>query len=168
MPTSCLDTNIIIWAIKEEAKAGQDDMIPRCKQLVKHLRGKNHTLVVPAIVLAEALVRVPANDHPGFIRKIRTGFVIAPFDPAAAGRLAQIWAAYKDHPHVREAAANQERTRAMMKADCQIIATALAAGATALYTNNTRDFERFRMPGLEIKEIPPLEQKSELVQEQLL
>jgi predicted nucleic acid-binding protein len=156
MPTACLDTNIIIWGVKEEASDTQEAMIPRAKRLLQQLRDDKYQLIVPAIVLAEALVQVEAQDHPDFLRLMRRSFVISPFDGAVAGHFARLWYTYKQHPLVLEVIQNRERTRAMMKADCMIIATALSTRSAAIYTSNVKDFQRFRMPGLEIKDLPEL------------
>lgn len=156
MPVICLDTNVIIWGVKGEYSSDQDEMVGRSKRLLRRLKEEKHTLVVPAIVLAEAMVNLPPEQHSLFLERVQKRFAISPFDAGASSQFARLWATYKDHPLAREAAANQERTRAMMKADCMIIATAMNVGAFRIYTHNIKDFKRFSVPGIDVLDIPDI------------
>ena len=79
----CLDTHVIIWGIKEEASPGQENMVQRAKSYIKHQVSQGVDLMIPAPVVAEALIRGEV-DH---LRTIRTiiekSFFIAAFDSPA-------------------------------------------------------------------------------------
>ena len=80
----CLDTHVIIWGIKEEATQGQEEMVQRAKSYIRHQDEQGVDLMVPAPVVAEAMIRGDVDQ----LRTIRTiierSFFIAAFDSPAA------------------------------------------------------------------------------------
>lgn len=64
----CLDTHVLIWGIKEEASPGQEDMVQRAKSYIKYLVDRGVGLMVPAPVVAEAMIRGKVDQ----LRTIRT------------------------------------------------------------------------------------------------
>ena len=86
----CLDTHVIIWGIKEEATQGQEEMVQRAKSYIRHQDEQGVDLMVPAPVVAEAMIRGDVDQ----LRTIRTiierSFFIAAFDSPAAF-IAQNW-----------------------------------------------------------------------------
>lgn len=64
----CLDTHVIIWGIKEEATPGQEEMVQRAKSYIRHQDEQDIDIMVPAPVVAEAMIRGDADQ----LRTIRT------------------------------------------------------------------------------------------------
>ncbi len=58
----CLDTHVIIWGIKEEASPGQENMVQRAKSYIRHQVNQGVNLMIPAPVVAEALIRGEVDD----------------------------------------------------------------------------------------------------------
>ena len=49
------DTNVLIWGIKRQSTAGQEQMIEKAVRLVEELDSKNTEIALPAMVIAEYL-----------------------------------------------------------------------------------------------------------------
>lgn len=49
MKLACLDTQVLIWAIKKEATAGQEEMIERASMLIDRLAKSEIKIVIPTI-----------------------------------------------------------------------------------------------------------------------
>lgn len=154
MGVVCLDTNVLIWGIKKEASPGREHMIPRAEAFIQHLTNKKTTMVVPSVVLAELLIKVPPEDHTDFIRLITDGFEVPTFDARVAARFAKIWTEKKDHPDLIAAKQAGETTKNIVRADCMVVATALVAGASYVVTNNLRDLRWFADRHIEVLDIP--------------
>ena len=76
----CLDTHVIIWGIKEEASPGQENMVQRAKSYIRHQVNQGVDLMIPAPVVAEAVVKLTTC-----IRTIiESSFFIPAFDSPAA------------------------------------------------------------------------------------
>jgi hypothetical protein len=165
-PPVCLDTTVTIMGIK--GTGGDEAAIERSKALIQSLRKSKVSIVLPTVVMSETLVRVPFADHRAFMDQLQKSFIVVPFDTAAASQFANLWNIHKNHVFARDAKKDPERTRAMLKADCMIIATAMAVGAECIYTHNTQDFNTFHVPGLKIRSIPDLAAEARLKQQQLL
>ena len=91
MELVCLDTHILIWGIKEESEPGQEDKIPKAKSFLKWLEDKKAKILVPSVVVAELLMRVPREEHGKVIDFFQRKFIAPPFDTVAASCFAKIW-----------------------------------------------------------------------------
>ena len=80
----CLDTHVIIWGIKEEATQGQEEMVQRAKSYIRHQDEQGVDLMVPAPVVAEAMIRGDVDQLRAIRTIIERSFFIAAFDSPAA------------------------------------------------------------------------------------
>lgn len=135
MSIICLDTQILIWAIKEETESDQEDMIYRSKALIERLDKTGKRLLIPSIVIGEFLIRMPSETHQTTTNLIQRNFMVASFDIRAASHYAKIWRVKQDKASLDKLKA-LGKTRQELKADRMIIATALANGADAYSGEN--------------------------------
>lgn len=145
----CFDTHIVIWAIKGEATPGQEGMIPKAKYLLQKCKDEKQKVLVPAIVLAELLSGTEQARHDEFYRIIQKRFIVPPFDAAAAVHYAKIWQEKKP--------GGTQATREEIKADCMIVAIAVARGADCVYTcdNTLKKIAHGFIDTRDLPEVPP-------------
>ena len=86
----CLDTHVIIWGIKEEASPGQENMVQRAKSYIRHQVNQGVDLMIPAPVVAEALIRGEVDDLRTIRTIIESSFFIPAFDSPAAFLAAEL------------------------------------------------------------------------------
>lgn len=128
----CIDTMVMIWGVLKQAKTSQQNRIPLAVGFLKKCNEDKLTLVVPAVVVAELLAKIPPEERPRFQESISREFVVAPFDMAAAAHFAEV-----QYPIIKQR--NDEKAgdalskptgageRVCAKADAMIVATALAS-----------------------------------------
>jgi len=131
----CVDTQILIWAIKEEATPGQDGMIPRSKALLKYLSESDKKILIPAVVLGEFLIKMPTESHRTVFNLMQREFVVAQYDAKAALHYARIWRA-RQGDQVFESLKESGKTRQELKADRMIVATAVAHEVECIYSHD--------------------------------
>ncbi len=148
----CLDTNVLIWGIKQEATPGQEHMIDRAINFFQWFENERAHIVIPAIVLAEFLMRVPVDDHAIVIDALIGAFAISPADANVASQFARIWQINKGN------GVSGESTREKMKMDHIIVATAIANNAIKIYSNDP-DLARFAAGMVEVVDIPAIPQQ---------
>lgn len=129
MKVACVDTHIIIWGVKEEADPGQEEMIPRAKALLKKLDESKTPIVLPTVVLAEVLMRVPKNEHAAVIGKLEKRFILTPFDAQTSSCFADIWFRKKETRKEEPTC-----TRDHLKADMMIVASAITSGSDHIFS----------------------------------
>jgi predicted nucleic acid-binding protein len=131
----CLDTNILIWAIKEQATPGQEAMIARAKRFLRKLDQDGAQVIIPSLIIAELLMPVPVEHHAAFTNLIERSFIVAPFDVKAAIHFVRIWQQKRKHESIRELV-EAGKTKGELKADAMIVAIAVSQGASCLYTHD--------------------------------
>ncbi len=157
----CLDTHLLIWGVKEEAEAGQESMIPKTKAFLKHLDRSGDKVAIPSIVLGEFLMRVPADDHAQIINYLTRKFIILPCDLIAASMFARIWRSKQDDNTYDRLREDFSASREELKADCFIVATAVAHNASCIYSYDPK-LAKFAEGYIEVKEMPNLPVQLEL------
>ncbi|NJK80323.1 MAG: type II toxin-antitoxin system VapC family toxin [Chloroflexaceae bacterium] len=130
----CIDTQIVIWGVREEATPTQKDMIPKAKELFEYFGRQKIQVAFPSIVVGESLVRVPVPEHPNVLNKF-SQFIILPYDTLSAMWFARIWQQLKDQEEITRLQTTG-LSRVELKADLMIIATAVAHGAKVLYSGD--------------------------------
>ncbi|MBF0241005.1 MAG: PIN domain-containing protein [Desulfamplus sp.] len=130
----CFDTQIVIWAVKKEATAGQEEMIKKASYLLEKCQESKTEIIIPSIVVGELLSALPSDKHGAFINALKY-FKIPPFDIQAAVIYAKMWQSNKA---LRKDEKNQGAKREEMKADCMIVATAKARGSSCIYSEDVR------------------------------
>jgi predicted nucleic acid-binding protein len=153
----CLDNHILIWGIRGISSVGQESMILRAKALLKDLDDENAEVLVPAVVVAEFLTGVPKDQHVELLNVLNRRFQVPPFDVRAAAAAAALFRDFAERtPTLREQlhAELPEISSVKIKADVQILATALARRADLLYTHD-RSLIKMAAGLIEVRELPP-------------
>jgi predicted nucleic acid-binding protein len=148
---ACIDTQILIWGLKEEASTGQESWIPIAKEFLKKLSEEKTLIVIPSIVLAELLISIPKNERESFISEIEKSFIIAPFDVVASNYYTEVW-----ESNFKQIKDNHSCTRDHLKADLMIYATALATSSKVLYTHDS-EILAIKHNSMECQHIPDIQ-----------
>lgn len=148
----CLDTHVIIWGIKEEASPGQKNMVQRAKSYIKHQVNQGVDLIIPAPVVAEALIRGEV-DHLRTI--IERSFFVAAFDSPAAFLAAEL----ERSREVDELFQKGHVPRSHIRIDTQIAAIAITQKAEMIISHDPymRTIAQNRIQVIEIPDIPEQE-----------
>lgn len=165
MSLVCLDTHILIWGIKEEATEGQEEMIARAKAFLEHLEKTDRRVLIPAVVVAEFLLRLPVEVHHTIVNLFQRAFFTAPFDLQAAERFARIWQAQRDTGRIQELSQSHGATKSELKADCMIVATAVARGTSCIYSNDDT-LQKFAEGYIDVHEMPDILTQLDLFEDQ--
>lgn len=146
----CFDTNFVVWGIKRQASAGQESNIPKAVYLLQQLEQQDKQILIPTIVLGEALASLSVEQHASFVSLIQRSFILAPYDAAAAVHYARMW---------QHRMKNSSHSRNETKADYMIAAIALANRCEAIYSNDggLRKFasDYIAVIGIEEISVPP-------------
>jgi len=153
----CLDNHVLLWGIKEDCTEGQEEMIPRTKTFIDSI-GNDASVIVHAIVVGEFLMRIPKELHAMVINLFNKNFIIAPYDALCASKYATIWKANKP-PEEAEQLIKLGATRAELKADSMIVATAVARKADCIYSTD-KWIKTFAQGFVDVKGIPFIEKQS--------
>lgn len=132
----CLDTQILIWGIKEQASLNRQDMIPKTKVFLDRLQEKKARVLIPTVVVAELMLGVPPDDHYPMSEILRRRFIIAPFDLGAAAHYARVWKEQQQAGVIKELQEHPDASKRRLKVDCMIVATALARGVDCIYSED--------------------------------
>jgi hypothetical protein len=156
MSLYCVDSQIVVWGIKQVSSLGQEDMIPRAKLLFEKFETEKHKLILPAPVLTEILVPVPIEKHSEFLDLIQSKFRIADVDAAVSVRAAQIWSERSTDEELKKYRTDNNIAKDKMKFDFQIAAIAITKGCDAIYSHDPH-IHRFvgdLIPVLQVPELP--------------
>jgi len=136
MAIVCVDSNIMVWGIKETASPSQMDMIPRAKDFLKWLDDNDKQIMIPTPVVTELLMPIPLEDHYSFLQKLRDRFLIFPFDELAAIKCAEIWQAKAKDEVLKEYRETHHVNKQQIKFDYQIAAIAVTRGVECIYSHD--------------------------------
>jgi len=151
MSLVCFDNHVLIWGIKEEATEGQEDHISRTKRFIEKLP-EDDIVLIPSVVLAEFLLPIPSNLHATVINLFNRNFKIAPFDALAASKMSLVWQTNNPPDNVKKIIDSQT-TRAELRADAMIVATAIAQNADCIYSHDNW-IKTFAKGFIDVKEVP--------------
>lgn len=112
--------------------------------------------MVPSIVVAELLCNLDPKVHNDFNKLILRNFIVPPFDSQAALYFGKIWQ-QKRQGHNKVGV-----SRAEMKADFMITATALARGAKCIYTEDIA-LQKFARDFIEVRPLPSVQEQLNLL-----
>jgi predicted nucleic acid-binding protein len=157
MSLVCFDNHVLIWGIKEQSTEGQEDKIALAKSFIENLKNDD-LVIIPSIVLAEFLIPIPPQLHAMVINLFTKKFLIAPFDALAASKFSLIWQTNKP-PEVAKQLIEDDATKAELRADSMIVATAVAQKAECIYSYD-KGIKSFAKGFIEVKEIPFLPKQS--------
>lgn len=131
----CVDTHILIWAVQGRTSPGQEAMVGLVQRF---LRQAERPPIAPAIAVHEMLIRADQPERARWAVLVEELFQVQPFDLAAAVEAATIEATWRQRlprtpvDPAQDVAIRRERLRA----DIQIIATAVVSGAACLYSHD--------------------------------
>jgi predicted nucleic acid-binding protein len=145
----CVDTNVLIWGVQGAARAAQIGMVDRTRRFLRWLFKANDLVMVPAVVVSEYLHNFPAFEHARQLRVLEENFVISPFDIRCAAVASEMQSAGRVTVGVPGA-------RQTLKADTQIIATAICHGARAIVTADVAEFFRLAKGRIAILDVPDI------------
>lgn len=143
----CLDSQIVIWGIKQQATSGQESMVVRAKNFIEWLHKERETVSIPALVLAEVMVKIEEKFRAEFVRGLEKYFPVFPFDNRAGMIYSRI------HGDFAGKFKGNKTDRRSLKIDLMILAVALARGASILYTHDKTLLD-LSVDGIEISPIP--------------
>jgi predicted nucleic acid-binding protein len=155
MSLVCFDTQVVIWGVKQEATPGQDVMIQKAKALITRCDANKVSVMLPSLVVAELLMAVDTKLHNNFIAFVNARFIVPTFDTNAAAIFAAMW---RDRKINLDQDPSIAKTRAEMKADFMIVATAIAQGADCIYTEDPL-LEKFAQGRIDIRPLPSIQQQ---------
>ncbi len=131
----CVDTHILIWAVQGRTSPGQEAMVGLVQQL---LGQAERPPIAPAIAVHEMLIGGGEPERARWAVLVEELFQVQPFDLSAAVEAATIEAAWRQR--LRRApvdpAPDAVIRRERLRADVQIIATAVASGAPYLLSHD--------------------------------
>jgi predicted nucleic acid-binding protein len=135
MAIICLDTQILIWGIRQVASDDQKSKIEIAKCLLSDIEKKRDTIIVPSIAYGELLVGVPNDTQQSFMQIFIKKYIIVPFDALAAYHYSQI---YKKYLSEKENSEVKAHGRVNISADIKIMATAIACNAKIIYSDDIK------------------------------
>ena len=151
----CFDSHVIIWGIKEQATPGQEEMVTKTKTFLEHLDKNGIKALIPSVVVAELLMCLPRETHAMFCNLMHRHFIIPPFDLGAASHFARIWRSRKGDTSLGQSTQGVNVSRNRLKVDCMIVATAVARGASCIYSHDKK-LQKFAEGHIEVREIPTI------------
>lgn len=158
MRVICLDTNILIWGIRKEITEEEKNKILKTRHFLEQI--KTEKVIIPSIVCAELLMKVPPEEHSLVTSKFN-GFMIIPVDSNVASIFAQLW--YQENYRLQDGNSlhgSYEMTKHELKADLFILATAMSQDCDELYTDDKK-FSKLAGKHLLVRSIPSIEIKQE-------
>jgi len=161
MPLVCLDTQVIIWGIKEQATSGQEDMVAKAKAFIESLDGDEVQALIPAMVVAELLMKIPYSLHPMVNNLFQQSFIVAPFDLQASSIFGKIWQENKEDGLTEKLMESESASRSELKTDCFIVATAVAQGAECIYSHDVK-LAKYAAGHIQVREIPTIRTQTKL------
>ena len=131
MKTVCIDTQILIWGVRKQSTAGQEAMISRAEVFFEFLEKSNARVIIPSVCVGEFLTGIPEEKQAAVLDTLQGKFRIVDFDPVAAALAAKFW---QDRKQILSPGSSASRD--VIKADFQILATAVTRKASILYTHD--------------------------------
>jgi rRNA maturation endonuclease Nob1 len=131
-----LDSHYFQWGILLKAREAQKDKIQTAKEFFDWLDKTKATIVVPTPIVTELLMGATVEERTKILTELDSRFYVKEFDIQAAKIAADIWNKKKADKVIEELRKSGESMRTKIKIDLQILAIALAANVTTLYTED--------------------------------
>lgn len=147
-----VDTCILVWGIQKTARSKEQEksIVPRAEYLLAdRVDDENLRLIIPSIVVGEYLVKTTKNEKEVLSQFLQNSLVVD-YNYAAARIAAEIWSKRKSIKN------ELSSIRHCISADCKIIATAKAHGASVIYTENDDLIKLARLINYPAKRLPPV------------
>lgn len=133
-----IDTQILSWAIVRHPPKGNEHLVKIATDFMNWVQEQEFKVVVPTIVISELLIPVPVENHQDVMIQLARDFRIVPFDIRSSQKFAEIMQNHIVKNKIRRLISPDKigSTRAALKADTMILATALTHGAEIMFTND--------------------------------
>lgn len=145
---AAVDTNILIWWIRETATPGQEQMVKRAGWLFESFDEDDVEVLIASITLAEFLTGSDPKCRARERQVAEESLIVQPFDSRAAEKAAELWAIGRDLPEY-----DGERT--VLKADLLIVSAAVTGGASRIYSHDLKLRTLAEAAGIEALDLPP-------------
>ena len=143
MKKVCVDSNFLVWAIKERATLGQEHLIPLAKKIVDYFDLHKIEIIVPSLVVAELLSDIENDEVRDTLADvISNNFNIIHYDVLCAKEFASL-RVKMDKDLIKEHRVENSITQSRLKNDYNICASAIAKKCDAIITNNKKDFVKY-------------------------
>jgi len=146
-PIVGLDTNIVAWGLRD--LANDEPKSVASKNLIANLDERNAIVVIPTVVLAEALVNIEDRYRAEFVAQISDSFMVAEFDAQAS-----ILAARLHDQHRDMIVQGEPGDRRAFKADTLIVASVKNSGAQEFFSDDSRCRNLAREAGMDGRGLP--------------
>lgn len=127
----CLDTNIVIWGILGEGKAEDELKRKKAVYLLEILQQQSDRVLLPAIVLAEVVAKVPPPNREEVVAKLSLACEIVPFDAGSALEFSTV-------RNVGMKKKSREFPRKEISLDSLIVAICRRQNVQVLYTDDDK------------------------------
>ena len=144
------DTEILIWGIQKKANPAErkKEKIPKAEYIFsEYIQKEGLKLVIPTIVAGEYLIKLTQNEKDVFFEFLEKCLLVD-YDFRAAIIAAEIWSKKNNIKGQRSG------TRHCINADCKIIATAKAHGASVIYTEHDDIIKLAKLINFPTKSLP--------------
>lgn len=154
----CLDTHILIWALRDIPPGEEDESGLRAQALLALLEKDKHTVLIPSPVLSEFLLGVEEERQPEIAQEITRRFEVVPFDAAAAVATASLWVRKNGGRSLSSTvgASVGNTPRQAIKVDFQILGIAISRRAEVIYSHDRGLKALARGESVRVEEMPPL------------
>lgn len=143
-----VDTNVLIWWIREAATPGQEDMVRRAGWLFESFDEDDDVeVMIAAVTLAEFLSGSSPAERARERQIAEESLIVQPFDARAAEKAAELWSVGRE----LEA---YDGARSILKADLLIVASGVTGGAARVYSHDARLRALASIAGLEARDLP--------------
>ncbi len=150
-----IDAQILIWGIKRQATENRREMIGRSAAFFQQCSEDRQQIYLPAQSFAEFLVGYNDARRRQLIASLPRSIIIAPFDAKAADIAADLQTNWNS---LKEIGVEYGLTRAQVKADINVLASSIAAGADYLYSEDAQ-MVRLAQGRIMVKGLPPVKKK---------
>lgn len=144
---AAVDTNILIWWIRETATPSQEEMVKRAGWLFEFFDEEDVEVMIASITLAEFLTGSDAKGRARERQVAEESLIVQPFDARAAEKAAELWSIGRSLPEYQD-------QRNVLKADLLIVAAAVTGGASRIYSHDAKLRVLAEAAGLEALDLP--------------
>lgn len=154
------DSQVLIYAGVAPSKHTSrspdfNELKTRSLILLHDIAEKQTPCILSAIVLSELLVHVPPNKKLQFSMEFAKQYVVAPFDMRASTISSDLWSTYLTET-AKSRAGLPKSDRVVARADCMIVASVCAAGATDFFSHDDNCRKFAKMAGMQAHDLPDI------------
>lgn len=134
---------MLIWYVKRQCTAGQEDCLDKAEYLFNYFEKNNIIVVIPSLAVGELLGNVEDDEErEEYFDYINSNFEIAQHDIVSARKFVELRLKLT-RANAQSYAKSIGVPKCQMTNDYNICAVAIAHGCDAIFSHNLKDFERF-------------------------